>query len=203
MRKTVYIWGEGQRYGNYRKAIEAAGGSVVFGGGHPEACGALLLPGGGDLEPWRYGQENRGSRGLEPERDQAELSLLDVFTALRKPVLGICRGLQSVNVYFGGTLIQDIEGHSAVNGADRLHRVVSGPSPLRVLWGGEAAVNSAHHQAVDRLGSGLETVQWAEDGVTEALMHRTLPVWAVQWHPERLAGPLGGRLLKAFLEQCR
>lgn len=204
MRKTVYIWGGAERFANYRRAVESAGGRAVFGRdsrGQGQAWDALLLPGGGDMEPWRYGQENTASRGLEPERDRAELELLAEFTAAGKPVLGVCRGLQTVNVFFGGTLVQDIPGHSAVDGMDRLHRVRTVPSPLRTLCGAASLVNSAHHQAADRLGSGLRAVQWAEDGVVEALCHRNLPVWAVQWHPERLeASGAGRRLFGAFLE---
>lgn len=204
MKKTVYIWGEAERFANYRRAVGLAGGLAVFGResrGQGRAWDALLLPGGGDLEPWRYGQENTASRGLEPERDRAELELLAEFTAAGKPVLGICRGLQAINVFFGGTLVQDIPGHSAVDGADRLHRVRTAASPLRAICGAEALVNSAHHQAADRLGSGLRAVQWAGDGVAEALCHDLLPVWAVQWHPERLeASGAGRRLMEAFLE---
>lgn len=97
---TIYIWGNASRYENYQRAVELAGDQVQF-GGDPEDCAALLLPGGGDLEPWRYGQKNTASRGLEPERDAAELALMEYFTTLRRPVLGICRGLQTVNVFFG------------------------------------------------------------------------------------------------------
>ena len=201
--KTVYIWGRPDHVQHYRRSIEAAGGRVVFGAesaGQAAVWDALLLPGGGDLEPWRYGQENRASRGLEPERDYAELALLEDFTAAGKPVLGICRGLQTINVFFGGTLLQDIPGHTAQGDADRLHDVRTAASPLRSLCGEEALVNSAHHQAADRLGSGLRAVQWTADGVVEALCHRRLPVWAVQWHPERLeASPAGKKLLAAFL----
>lgn len=203
MRRTVYIYGGAERFANYRRAVEAAGGQAVFGdraGGLEPEWDALLLPGGGDLEPWRYGQENTASRDLEPERDQAEFQLLEAFTAAGKPVLGVCRGLQTVNVFFGGTLVQDIPGHSAVGGADRLHTVRAVPSPLPPLPGERALVNSAHHQAADRLGSGLQAVQWAADGVVEALRHGRLPVWAVQWHPERLeASDAGRRLFGAFL----
>lgn len=199
----VYIWGEAERYRNYRQAVERAGGQVCF-GGSPEGCGALLLSGGGDMEPWRYGQANTASRGLEPERDAAELALLEQFTAMKRPVLGICRGHQVINVFFGGTLIQDLQGHSAVEGIDRVHGVRTAPSPLRELYGRQCIVNSAHHQAVDRLGSGLRAVQWAEDGTVEALCHHSLPVWGVQWHPERAGGYLDGiRLLQAFLALCR
>lgn len=203
MKKTLYIWGNADRFPNYRRAVAAAGGQIVFGvesAGQAAAWDALLLPGGGDLEPWRYGQTNTASRALEPERDQAELTLLADFTAAGKPVLGICRGLQTINVFFGGTLVQDIPGHSAIDGADRLHSVRGGHSPFLPLCGARALVNSAHHQAVDRLGSGLQAAQWTADGVVEALWHEHLPVWAVQWHPERLeASSAGRRLLGGFL----
>lgn len=204
MKRTVYIWGEPERFANYRRAVESAGGRAVFGkesAGQGAVWDALLLPGGGDLEPWRYGRENTASRGLEPERDRAELELLAEFTAAGKPVLGVCRGLQTVNVFFGGTLVQDVPSHSAVGGVDRLHPVRTVSSPLQAVCGKEAMVNSAHHQAADRLGSGLRAVQWAADGVVEALCHDRLPVWAVQWHPERLeASGAGRRLFGAFLE---
>ena len=198
---TVYIWGEATRYENYRRAVEAAGGTVRF-GGTPEGCDALLLPGGGDMEPWRYGQSNTASRGLEPERDTAELMLLERFTAAGKPVLGICRGIQVINVFFGGTLCQDLPGYSAVDGHDSFHTVRTARSPLLAVCGPLCRVNSAHHQAADAPGRGLRAVQWAEDGAVEAVCHDCLPVWGVQWHPERLPGELGGRLLRAFLALC-
>ena len=198
---SVYIWGEASRYENYRQAVEAAGGTVRF-GGPTDGCGALLLPGGGDMEPWRYGRDNTASRGLEPERDTAELMLLERFTAAGKPVLGICRGIQVINVFFGGTLCQDLPGHSAVDGHDSFHTVRTARSPLLAVCGPLCRVNSAHHQAADAPGRGLRAVQWAEDGAVEAVCHDCLPVWGVQWHPERLPGELGGRLLRAFLALC-
>ena len=167
MEKTVYIWGGPERFANYRRWVESAGGRAVFGDasdGQGRKWDALLLPGGGDLEPWRYGQENTASRGLEPERDEAELRLLQEFTALGKPVLGVCRGLQTINVFFGGTLAQDVPGHGAWEEGDRLHGVRTAPSPLRPLWGERMTVNSAHHQAADRLGSGLRAVPRPLDG---------------------------------------
>ena len=201
MHPTVFILGQAEQFANYAQAVKAAGGQVRFSEDPADAaeCGALLLPGGGDLEPWRYGQANIASRGLEPERDRGEFALLDLFTCLRNPVLGICRGLQTINVYFGGTLAQDIPGHGQEAGADRVHGVRTAPS-FREAFGGNT-VNSAHHQAAERLGSGLRALQWARDGVVEALGHQALPVWGVQWHPERMSG--GGALIGWFLEKCR
>lgn len=203
---TIFLLGEADRYANYSRAVEAAGGHVCFGDApdFETDCDGLLLPGGGDLEPWRYGQPNIASSGLEPQRDAAEFVLLDRFTTRKKPVLGICRGLQTINVYFGGTLAQDIPNHSAIDTIDRLHPVRTAPSFLSGLCGEYTTVNSAHHQAVERLGQGLCAVQWAPDGIVEALSHRTFPVWGVQWHPERLPDSrLGGALFKAFLDHCR
>ena len=204
MRPEVLIWGGRRRYANYERAVRAAGGRPCTCLSAAGRCQALLLPGGGDLEPWRYGQRNTASRGLEPRRDAGEMALLDRFSAAGKPVLGICRGLQTINVFFGGTLLQDLPGHRAVDGIDRFHTVRTAPSFLEELYGEQCIVNSAHHQAADRLGSGLRVLQWAPDGTVEALCHRALPVWAVQWHPERLSTITDGKkLFQAFLSQCQ
>lgn len=194
----VYIWGKAEAYRNYQMAVMEAGGRVRF-GGSTVGCDALLLPGGGDLEPWRYGQRNSASQGLEPERDAVELELLEQFTAQNKPVLGICRGIQTINVFFGGTLIQDLPGHSAVNGADRYHDVTTAPSLLRELYGEAMIVNSAHHQAIDCVGRGLRVLQKAPDGTIEAICHEALPVWALQWHPERMPETIRRVMFRAFL----
>ena len=156
--------------------------------GAPE-CDGLLLPGGGDLSPWRYQQPNLACRGEDPLRDQLELDLLADYASSGKPILGICRGLQVINVFFGGTLIQDVSGHTQLNGQDRLHRVTTAPgSFLYGVCGSTALVNSAHHQAADRLGAELVPVQHSSDGLVEGLCHARLPIWALQWHPERLRG---------------
>lgn len=212
MLPKVYVYGDAETFRNYKHAVEASGGLPCF-GARPEECDALLLPGGGDMEPWRYGQENVACFDLEPERDAAELALLDLFTGWKKPILGICRGMQTINVFFGGTLVQDIPGHSQINGIDRIHAVHAAdpcgiPDFTRKLYGSECLVNSAHHQCVDRLGAGLCVSQQVPDGIVEAFYHQSLPVWGIQWHPERLMDPLsaqatvdGGALYRFFVEQ--
>ena len=194
--KRIYLPGDPRRFANYHRALGRAGAAVST--NTPEDCCALLLPGGGDIEPRQYGQENTASRDLEPERDQEELKLIQRFLSAGKPILGICRGMQLLNVYFGGTLIQDIPNHSQVRGADRLHSLKRIPSPLSPPL---ELVNSAHHQAVDLPAPELLPVQWADDGIIEGMIHRALPIWAVQWHPERL-GDAGHHFLCSFLDQC-
>lgn len=202
MSVKVCIPGDAGTFRNYRAAVERVGGIPCF-GAPPEACDCLLLPGGGDLSPWRYGQPNTASRGLDPARDALEQRLLEQFVAQGKPILGVCRGMQAINVFFGGDLIQDHPGHSAVDGADRLHAVRTAFSPLRALYGARCTVNSSHHQIIGRPGDGLEPLQWAADGVIEAFRHRTLPIIGVQWHPERLTGCTDGLLLyRAFLSEA-
>lgn len=212
MLPRICVYGDAETFRNYKYALETAGGLPCF-GARPEDCDALLLPGGGDLEPWRYGQENIACRGLEPERDAAELELLNLFVGWKKPILGICRGMQTINVFFGGTLVQDIPGHSQFQGIDRIHgaHAVDPSDPAdftRKLYGSECFVNSSHHQCVDRLGTGLCVSQRAPDGTVEAFYHKSLPVWGVQWHPERLVDPLsrqaiadGEALYRFFIKQ--
>ena len=167
----------------------------------------LLLTGGNDVAPVLYGETKETFCGEnDPWRDRMEARLIELALQADKPVFGICRGLQVLNVYFGGTLRQHIEGHSQIDGVDRLHAINTAPGLLRELYGTRCTVNSAHHQAVWRLGTGLQVFACAEDGTVEAVGHRTLPVFAVQWHPERLCGAFarpesadGARLFCALL----
>jgi len=192
---------------NYAAALRALGAAPRDDA--PEVCGALLLPGGGDIHPRRYGSRPVRSTDVDEARDARELDVFARFAVQQKPVLGICRGMQLINVALGGTLRQHVEGHSRTNGADRLHAVNTPDPLLRELFGAHCTVNSAHHQAIGRLGAGLRAAQRADDGVIEAIRHETLPILAVQWHPERLCGPFarpnaadGGALLAAFLRMA-
>lgn len=193
--KRVYIPGGSDRCLNYRNAVMRCGGSLTE---NTEEADLLILTGGGDVEHWRYGAENTASIGLKPERDEAELALLKQFLQDGKQVLGICRGMQIINVFFGGTLHQDIPGHGQVEDADSFHTSRIAPSLLYDIYGDAVVVNSAHHQAVDRLGDGLQAIQWAEDGTMEAMVHERYPVLAVQWHPERV-GETGDQLFRVIL----
>ena len=199
------------RCANYIHALTAAGAAAAFAPefGDPPLLDGLLLPGGGDVHPRFYGGEIAGCRDVDEARDVLELSLVQQYREAGKPILGICRGQQLLNVAFGGTLLQHIEGHSATALGDALHPVRTAPrSFLEEIYGTVFTVNSAHHQAVDRLGAGLEAVQWCGQ-VIEAVAHHSAPVWAVQWHPERLEEGgrwrdtvSGLRVIRFFVEQC-
>ena len=186
----------------YCRAIERARGVPVPGYApdpDPE-CRGLVLCGGGDLAPVLFGQESRGSHPPDPIRDRAEWVLLNAFLAAGKPVLGICRGMQVLNVFLGGTLLQDLgEARRPLHqGAeDVFHSVQTAPGSLLARFlGPEALVNSAHHQALDRLGGDLWATAWASDGTVEGVEHRTRPALGVQFHPERLPGGAGDRLFQ-------
>ena len=185
---------------NYIKALDALGAAIVR--DDPRDCAGLLLPGGGDIDPALYGQENLGSVGIDEERDRRERELFEFFLAQKRPIFGVCRGCQLINVLLGGTLHQDIPGHRDEHDDNFLHASRAEDPLLISLYGKHFQINSTHHQAIDRLGEGLRAVQWADDGTVEAVRHDSLPIFAVQWHPERLREPTDGwQLIGAWLKR--
>ena len=166
-------------------------------------AGGLMLCGGDDVEPQRYGESPLAGAGVicAPERDEMEWELLAGARAAAVPVLGICRGLQVINVFLGGTLWQDLPSqrpstvsHALPEPLDALVHpieIVSPRHPLGVtLERGEPEVNSRHHQGIRRLAPELMAVAQAPDGLVEACALPGESSWwlrAVQWHPENLA----------------
>lgn len=209
---------------DYVRSLVAAGvppGSItVVTPLSPEAgeFDALLLGGGGDVDPARYGRVriDNGTVEVDPERDALDFRLLDEARRSALPVFGICRGLQVVNVAFGGTLIQDIpsERPSEVvhqrprdEKTRRDHPVAigAGSQLASVVAVAEARVNSRHHQAIESVAKGLEVSALAPDGLAEAIEVRG-EAWllGVQWHPENLLGdPVSERLFGEFLRAAR
>lgn len=161
---------------------------------------AIIFTGGPDINPIKYGQSLKRGIGLVvSERDDFELKLLDKSLKKSIPVLGICRGFQLINVYFGGTLHQDIYvsnivqvEHAALNVPkyNYCHRVsISNGSILSDIFRKkELMVNSYHHQAIDKIGKGLIETAFSEDGIIEGFEHKDFPrLFGVQWHPEMMA----------------
>lgn len=190
--KRVLIRGQAGEFGNYVAALTACGMEPVLTMDLTlaQTCDGLLLPGGADVDPVHYGQENRGSVGIDPDRDQTELELIRLFRQMDRPILGICRGHQILNVALGGTLIQDLSAadyHRNRGGEDRIHPVRVVHPMIEALYGREFVSNSSHHQAVDRLAPGLVPTCYGEDGVLEGFVHENGRILGVQFHPERMA----------------
>lgn len=185
---------------SYVTCIERVGGRVMLvpptgiGVGETlDALDGLVLSGGEDLHPELYGADPHSETGqTRPDRDRAELGLLEGALERDMPVLAVCRGSQVLNVALGGDLVQHLP---EVVGSDR-HKHTPGEfadhdvdlqtgSRLAGLLGDRAPVKSHHHQGYGRLGDGLEPVGWAEDGTIEALEHRDKRfALGVLWHPE-------------------
>ncbi len=183
----------------------------------------LLLTGGADIDPTYYHEPKKHNNvRIDKERDKFEFSLLERAIELRLPVLAICRGAQLMNVYFGGTLYQDIErdwvpenenvplvSHKQAAGrAEPTHAVLVTDSQSRLaqVLQGRCNVNSLHHQGIKRPGHGLRVTAHAEDGLVEAFESAEAEPYrvAVQWHPEELIESREQRkLFEQFLGECR
>jgi putative glutamine amidotransferase len=210
---TLNTFGIFARVGPYEAAMLEAGIEPVRNPESLEGLSGLLLTGGSDVNPKRYGQERlRQSDSPDDARDELEFALLKAALAADLPVFAICRGLQLLNVFQGGTLIQHLPSSNVhrqkVEGAERgahpaAHRVRVAPETklAAIVGSGELEVNSRHHQAVDRLGDGLTVSALSVDGVVEGL---ELPdarfAVAVQWHPEDRIGvsEADRKLFRAF-----
>ena len=212
--KRVFIRGTEEIFANYIAALTACGVEAVVSMDLSAAqdCDGLLLPGGADADPALYGQKNLGSVGIDSARDRDELELFKQFRAMDKPILGICRGHQMINIALGGTLIQDLpdERHrkDQTAGKDRIHHVTVTHPLLRALYGDGFISNSAHHQAVDRPGEGLSVTCISDDGVVEGFVHENGRIIGVQFHPERMSFDLrredaddGAAIFRHFVAQ--
>lgn len=233
----VTAYGERARWGvweqqaavlpqNYLDQVASAGGVPVLLPPMPGVQAALprmdglILTGGADVAPARYGASaDPHTTGVRPDRDEAEIALLRRALDLRIPVLGICRGMQVMNVALGGTLIQHLpdavghQEHSPTPGTMASHPVRVGRGGLLASIAGEGTrpVPTHHHQGVDRLGTGLVACAWAADGIVEGIEFGpdgsgqadpdgTPFALGVQWHPEV---ETASRLITALVDQAR
>lgn len=153
---------------------------------------ALVLSGGGDIDPTLFGETILNDTVvIDPVRDSFELPLIRAFRDAGKPILGICRGMQVINVALGGTLYQDLpEQVGFIHFDVKLRHYVDTAegSMLRELFGDRFRVNSTHHQAVRDLAPGLRLTAKSPEGIVEAYEHETLPIYGTQFHPERMSG---------------
>ncbi|MCD8021060.1 MAG: gamma-glutamyl-gamma-aminobutyrate hydrolase family protein [Clostridiales bacterium] len=181
-----------------------------------EKCDGLLMTGGHDVSPSLYHEINRGFCGIPCKaREQVECALYEKALEVGKPVLGICRGIQLINVLQRGNLYQDlpteydsaVEHHMEPPYTNIAHDVdINRNTPLYDLVQVEhLGVNSYHHQAIKELGEDLEIMAWSEDGLVEAVRHiKQKYVWAFQWHPEFdfHMNPASKKIFESFLDAC-
>jgi putative glutamine amidotransferase len=205
----------------YADGVARAGGIPVLlpsvpGVEHAAArLDGLILAGGGDIDPAAFGARSHPQTcAVRPARDGAEFALASAALARGLPLLGICRGLQVLNVALGGTLHQHLpplvghDGHSPLRGAFGSHPVTVAPgSGLAGILGAapetEIPVPTHHHQAIDRLGEGLTATAWATDGIIEAVeLDGSAFTLAVQWHPEAGEDPSLLHALVAAAANC-
>lgn len=208
---------------DYTNAVRRAGGLPII-AAHVEGdeieelldtVDALLLSGGSDMDPGRYGQDNTSSGKPSRAGDEFDLAITRAAIERGLPILGICRGAQVVNVAMGGDLVQEIQAEGAAHHPTfaevypliREYRhdvdVVEGSRLAGIYGAGELAVNSIHHQAIGRVADGLCIVAKASDGVVEAVEGTSSDVVAVQWHPEMLHGEGGDVLFADLVERAR
>jgi putative glutamine amidotransferase len=198
---------------NYENALRLVGGTPVSRYCPPPEplYDGLILAGGGDIDPILIGEENQGSYDIDPRRDEAEFALIEAYRKADLPILGICRGHQMMNIALGGRLRQDL-GPSLLwfhktaaheGGGDALHRICTREgSNMEALYGPVTMVNSSHHQVLETPGDGMQTTAWTESGLMEAAEHSTLPIFTVQFHPERM-GEAGLPIFRWLVEACR
>jgi len=216
---------------DYSEAVEACGGVPLHLGLIPnhayiaaavDDLDGILLPGSNtDVDPPYYGEEPRHGLGtVIPEKDETDLLVLAEAERLNLPVLAICYGMQALNVFRGGSLIQDIEsqikgsikheqGAPAIRGSHSLKIEKSSfLGDLAAVKSGKGTirVNSSHHQAIGRVGKNVKAVAWAKDGVIEGIQdtRKGRFVYGVQWHPELSHGgdSLSREIFELFIGKC-
>ncbi len=229
MKKIVIGMGEGSNYLNYDNWLKNEPGVEIIKLSYHddnfseiEKCDGIVLTGGHDLNPRLYNQPDFlpycDPNDMDEKRDEFEWKMMQYVEENQKPLLGICRGMHFINVFYGGTLIPDIPAFGKFNhgkfkeGSDREHEIiVDKTSQLYKIAGQEnGLINSAHHQAVDMPGFGLVATALSPDGIIEA-MERKEPegrsyLILVQWHPERMQNleSIFSKNIKAsFLEAVR
>lgn len=201
---------------NYAEAVRQCGCIPIteFVPEEMASYAGLILCGGSDINPAYYGEKITGAANIDYQRDEAEFEMARKFVQAGKPIMGICRGYQLLNIVFGGTLYQHIDTadrHRSGTTEDLVHSVTAKEGSIAAkLYGESFTVNSYHHQAVRKLGAGLHITMQSEEDIIEGFEHDSLPIFGVQWHPERMCCSHkredtvdGIEIFKYFIELCR
>jgi len=165
-------------------------------------CDAFLITGGTDLDPSCYHEANDGlSLDVDLRLDSLDKDVIEYAIHYKKPLLGICRGLQSLNVFLGGTLKQDLGSLNDTHKNIKDNHIVHMVNHPYFAWGRQISVNSYHHQAIKDLAPSLQAIGTHKDSTIEMAIHNTLPIFAVQWHPEITPdSPYSNIIFDAFLK---
>ncbi len=178
-------------------------------------CDGLLLSGGADIHPSHYGQAERPHFRHMVDRDAMEIELFHQFKDKNKPIMGVCRGMQMINVCLGGTLYQEISEQFSDTQYPKtypkkyLYRKPTTIKPASRLFSiiqkDQIMVNSMHHQAVNKLGKGLKVSAMEPKGIIQAIEHETIPhIFGVQWHPELMHFQIEQwKIFNHFVKLCR
>jgi putative glutamine amidotransferase len=156
-------------------------------------CDGFLITGGSDVDPTYFHEVNEGlSKGVKPQLDKVDQQVVLYAEKNKLPMLGICRGHQTINVFLGGSLFQDIgDTHRNIANGHEVHTIEN-----RLLhFSPNIITNSYHHQAIKKLAPHTTAIAWHKDGTIEAFIHDYLPIIGIQWHPEHLQGTIPSEVI--------
>lgn len=158
-----------------------------------DMCDGFLITGGFDIDPKYFNEDNNGlSQNCNHSLDILDKEIVEYAALYQKPLLGICRGHQAINIFLGGSLHQDIgKTHKSIKSD---HEVITFKNNF-INFKPNIKVNSYHHQSINRLAPNMEIVAKHLDGTIEAVVHKSLPIFGVQWHPEMMADSEESKLI--------